>query len=173
VLRKKFSTASAYLIVEILDNDLVHFEVSTVGNGPSVDQPLYTSPMVAKTDYSGPTSIVDNGNVLEISDIKIEANPSNLCITFIDKKGNNAYLTTLCPDDLDHPFKGLNVDPGSIQHVYGLGQQFKMQGPADGDWTTFGVREGQGLGNSFVGFQNAAVGNVQIPIMYALGYHPS
>jgi hypothetical protein len=27
VHRKKFSTASAYVIVEILDNDLVHFEV--------------------------------------------------------------------------------------------------------------------------------------------------
>jgi hypothetical protein len=83
VHRKKFSTASAYLIVEILDNDLVHFEVSTVGKGPSVDQPLYTSSMVAKTDYHGPTSIIDNGNVVETSDIKIEVNPSNLCITEI------------------------------------------------------------------------------------------
>jgi alpha-glucosidase (family GH31 glycosyl hydrolase) len=169
VHRKKFSTASAYLIVEVLDDDLVHFEVSTVGKGPSVDQPLFTSPMVAKTDYNGPTSIVNNGNVLETTDIKIEVHTSNLCITFTDKTRNNSHLTTLCPDDMDHAFKGLNVDPGTIQHLYGLGQQFKMQGSSDGDWTTFGVREGQGLGNSFVGFQNAAVGNVQIPILYALG----
>lgn len=96
VHRRKFSTASAYSIVEILENDIVHFEVSRVENGPSVDQPLYTSSMVANINYSGPTSIEDNGNVLETSNRKIEVTPSNLYITFIDKPGNNAYTTTLC-----------------------------------------------------------------------------
>ena len=62
------------------------------------------------------------------------------------------------------------MDPGAIQNVYGLGQQFKILGSSDGDWTTFGFREGEGLlGNRFVGFQDAAVGNVQIPVMYAVG----
>lgn len=35
VQRKKFSTTSAYMVVEVLDDDLVHFEVSGIGQGPS------------------------------------------------------------------------------------------------------------------------------------------
>ena len=66
--------------------------------------------------------------------------------------------------------KGFNIDPASTQYVYGLGQRFKIQGSADGDWTALGVRDGEGLlGNGFAGFQDAAVGNVQIPVMYASG----
>ncbi len=170
VPRKKFTTPSAYLIVEVLDDDLVHFEISSVGQGPATDQPLYTSPMIFKTDYPGPSSFVDNGNILETKDIRIEVNPNNLCVTVKDKAKANAYLTMLCPDDLNLPFKGLNIDPGLIEHVYGLGQQFTRQGSADGDWLTHGVREGSGFGNNFQSFQNAAVGNVQIPVMYALGH---
>lgn len=170
VQRKKFSTTSAYMVVEVLDDDLVHFEVSGIGQGPSVSQPLYTSPMAFKTDYTGPSSFLDNGNILETGHTRIEVNTSNLCVTVKDKAKGNAYLTTICPDELNMPFKGLNIDPGAIQNVYGLGQQFKILGSSDGDWITFGVREGEGLlGNGFVGFQSAAVGNVQIPVMFAVG----
>jgi alpha-glucosidase (family GH31 glycosyl hydrolase) len=170
IQRKKFSTASAYIVIEVLDDDLVHFEISGIGQGPSINQPLYTSPMVLKTDYVGPSSFLDNGNIFETSQIRLEVNVSNLCVTVKDKPKGNAYLTTICPDELNVPFKGLDIDPGAIQNVYGLGQQFKILGSSDGDWTTFGLREGEGLlGNGFVGFQDAAVGNVQIPVMYAVG----
>lgn len=169
VFRKKFTSPSAYLIVEVLDDDLVHFEVSAVGSGPPVHAPLYTSPMVSKTDYSGPSFISDNGNSIETRDIRLDVKPANLCITVRDKTRADGYLTTLCPDELERAFKGLNIDPGAIQNVYGLGQQFKIQGSSDGDWISFGVREGLGLGNGFEGFQSAAVGNVQIPVMYAVG----
>lgn len=169
VQRKKIAIPSAYLIVEMLDDDLLHFEVSKVGTGPSIDQALYSSPMVFKTDYDGPSSFVDNGNSFETGDLKIEINTSNLCITIWDKTKGNAYLTTLCPNDLHKPFKGMNINPGAIQSVYGLGQEFKNLGSSEGDWTTLGIRQGLDQGNSFQGFQNAAVGNVQIPVMYALG----
>jgi alpha-glucosidase len=43
------------------------------------------------------------------------------------------------------------------------------QGDANGDWLDLGVREGDALGNGFMGFQEAAVGNVQIPVYYAVG----
>jgi alpha-glucosidase len=169
VFRKKFTTSFAYLIIEVLDDDLLHVEVSAVDNGSPADQPLFTSPMIFKTDYAGPSSVVANGPVLETTAIRVEIDPANLCLTVRDKANSNAYLTTLCPADLEQPFKGLNIDPGAIQQVYGLGQQFKLQGSADGDWLTFGVREGQGLGNGFMGFQGGAVGNVQIPVLYAVG----
>ncbi|MCB0167226.1 MAG: DUF5110 domain-containing protein [Anaerolineae bacterium] len=169
IVRRKFTTPTAYLLVELLDDDLAHFEVSAVGDGPSVDDPLYTSPMILETDYPGPSSFTEDGSTLETSDLRIEVNEDNLCITLIDKTKADAQLTTLCPADLNQPFKGLNIDPGDIEHIYGLGQQFVRQGSADGDWITHGVREGLGQGNGFQGFQSAAVGNVQIPVMYAVG----
>lgn len=170
VQHKKFTNPTAYLIVEVLDDDLIHIEVSSIGDGPATNKLLYTSPMVFKTDYSGPSSFTDAGNILETDDLKLTVNAGSLCIRFEDKSKNNAYLTTLCPDDLDKPYKGLDIDPAAIQHVYGLGQQFTMPGSADGDWTSLGVREGhKTLGNGFMGFEGGAVGNVQIPVMYAVG----
>jgi alpha-glucosidase len=170
VNRVKYQADGKYLVVEVLGDDLVHFEISAIESGPSVKNPLYTSPMIFKTDYSGPSSFSNNGDILETSDIRLKVNTTNLCITVKDKTRGNAYLTTLCPDDLDMPFKGLNIDPGAIQNVYGLGQQFKIPGSSEGDWINNGIREGEGfLGNGFPGFQGAAVGNVQIPVMYASG----
>ncbi|MDW6003743.1 TIM-barrel domain-containing protein [Vibrio mangrovi] len=170
VFRTKFESGSDYLVVEILDNDLVHFELSAVGNSPSTDSPIYTSPMVLKTDYPGATNVVQNDNIIETSDMRLEINKTNLCITLIDKTKSNAQLTTVCPVNLSQPLKGLNIDPGQMQNVYGLGQKFKQLGSADGDWTTLGVREGKdNWGNGFEVFQNAMVGNVQIPVYYALG----
>ena len=172
VERRKFTAPGGYLIVEVLDDDLIHFEASAVGAGPRTNQALYTSPMVLRTDYGGPSTFVDSGTVLETADIRIEVDAANLCVKVRDKTRGNVDLTTFCPVGLDrvHTPKGLNIDPAGIKHVYGLGQQFKKQGSADGDWIEHGVREGlNNLGNGFQGFQNAAVGNVQIPVYYAVG----
>jgi hypothetical protein len=54
VQRTKFISPAGYLIVEALDDDLLHFEVSAIGEGPPEDLALYTSPMVLKTDYGAP-----------------------------------------------------------------------------------------------------------------------
>jgi len=170
VQRKKFTAPTAYLIVELLDDDLVHVELSAVGEGPASGERLYTSPMVLKTDYGGPSAFSDLGDTLETAQIRLKIDADNLCVRFEDKARGDAYLTTVCPADLAQPFKGINVDPASTSHVYGLGQQFTVPGSADGDWTSLGVREGQGdLGNGFAGFEGGAVGNLQIPVMYALG----
>jgi len=59
--RTTLTTASAYLSVEVLDDDLVHLELSAVGAPPSPELPLYSSPMVAKTDYQGPSVISKRG----------------------------------------------------------------------------------------------------------------
>ncbi|GAB4369732.1 MAG: hypothetical protein Kow00121_09870 [Elainellaceae cyanobacterium] len=169
VFRAKFATNSAYLLVEVLDDDLVHVEASAIGAGPATDQPLYTSPMVFKTDYAGPTSIAQTGNTLETTDLRLEVNPDTLCLAVNDKTQQNAQLTTICPVALEMALKGLDIEPGAMEHVYGLGQEFKNLGSADGDWTSLGTREGLEWGNGFQGFQNAAVGNIQIPVYYAIG----
>src|SRR5271165_3972131 len=59
VQRVKIPSDSQYLIVEALNDNLIHFELSARGPGPSESAPIYTSPMVDKTDYTGPTSWSD------------------------------------------------------------------------------------------------------------------
>jgi alpha-glucosidase (family GH31 glycosyl hydrolase) len=170
VERRKFSIPDAYLIVEVLDDDLIHFELSPIGSGPPLSQALYTSPMVHKTNYIGPSAFSDLGNQLETADLRLTVNTSDLCVEIKDKRQSNARLTRLCPKNLSEAFKGLDIERGSITQVYGLGQQFKTLGSADGDWIQHGVRVGEdNLGNGFPGFQDARVGNVQIPVYYAVG----
>lgn len=59
VQRVKIPSGNRYLIVEALNDSLIHFELSALGPGPSASDPIYTSPMVYKTDYTGPTSWSD------------------------------------------------------------------------------------------------------------------
>ena len=165
VLRKQFDTPTGNLTLEVLDDDLIRVEISPPG---SVTEAIATSPMVFKTDYSGPTSVTELGNAIETPELRVEINETTLCLTLLDKT-QNAELTTLCPQNLTEDFKGFNLEPGQIQQVYGLGQQFNIEGSADGDWTALGVREGGDFGNTFEFFDGGVVGNVQIPLMYALG----
>ncbi|HWO13898.1 MAG TPA: TIM-barrel domain-containing protein [Polyangiaceae bacterium] len=168
VQRKKFTTPDAYLIVEALDDDLVHVEVAR-GAGPAEAAPLYSSPMVLGAGYSGASTFTLSGNTLETAALRIEVNPATLEVAVFDKSRGNALLTRLRAKDLGQDSKRIEIEPGAMQNVYGLGQKFMQLGSADGDWRAHGKREGGELGNAFQEFQRAAVGNVQIPIMYALG----
>ena len=117
-----------------------------------------------KTDYAGAAAPAVSGNVVETAAIRAVVDEASLCLRVEDRTRGDAHLTTICPAELGRASKGLDIDPGPMRHVYGLGQEFKRLGSADGDWTAHGVREGVGdLGNGFQGFQRAAVGNVQIP----------
>lgn len=171
VERHLFTTTGGYLVVELLDDDLAHFEAAS-GPAPGVPAPIYTSPMVLKTDHAGPSTFQRSGTRLETADLRLEVNAENLCVAAWDRRRSDAYLTTVCPVALasrDRP-KGIDIDPGAIQQVYGLGQEFKRLGSADGDWLALGVREGaHPFGNALAGFDRAATGNVQIPIYYAAG----
>ena len=170
VQRTKFSIEGAYLVLEVLDDDLIHFELSAIGSGPAEDAPLYTSPMVLKADYAGPSTFDRHGNVIETKDLQVTVDEQTLCVEVRDKTRENAKLTKFCGAYLPQARKGLDIDRAGINQVYGLGQQFRKLGSADNDWLAHGMREGQAdLGNGFQGFQSAAVGNVQIPVYYALG----
>ena len=175
VKRVKFTANNQYLIVEALDDDLLHFELSAAGSGPDTTTPLYTSPMVLKTDYQGPSFYSNANNTVETAEIKLSVNAQNLCIS-VSSKSSGQLLTTICPADLSSDWKGIDVNKALITNVYGLGQQFKKLGSADGDWLQHKVREeqpagqAQAHGNGFMPFGPAGmVGNVQFPVMYALG----
>jgi len=168
VERAKFQAGNNYLLVEFLDNDLVHFELSASGPGPDVTSPLFVTPQVAKTDYAGPGSFNRSGNTLSTSDMKVVVDGNTLCAGVTDLK-KNLLLTTICPLNPAQAWKGLTFTPGVMQHVYGLGEQFIDRGNSNGDWTGRVRTPGDDYGNQMVGFDGGSNGNAQFPILYALG----
>ncbi|MGJ3252743.1 MAG: TIM-barrel domain-containing protein [Elainellaceae cyanobacterium] len=175
IRRAQFSNGDRHLTLETLDDDLMHLEVYTDQTNIDTDAPIYTSPMIAKTDYDGPQRYIQMGNLIETSEIRAQISPQTLCVSFTDTI-RNARLTTICPFDSQGDPNGLTIRQNQIQHVYGLGQQFRQLGTADGDWLSHQIRYGhppgqqQAHGNGFMPFGSAGlVGNIQIPIMYAVG----
>ena len=167
----KFTSGNQSLVVETLNDDLIHFEYSATGSAPA--SLLYTSPMIYKTSYAGPSSYNQQSNVIQTSDVRVSVDTQSLCVSLSYKI---KPLTTICPQDLNQDWKGLSITQDQITNVYGLGQQFKVLGSADGDWLQHKVREAQPAGqaqahgNGFMPFGPAGmVGNVQFPVMYALG----
>jgi hypothetical protein len=115
VFQAKFNTNSEYLVVEILGDNLAHFEISAIGTGPSLTSPaqlLYTSPMVLKTDYPGPSSaptVSPDGNIIETTAMRLEIviNYNQICLKLIDKSKPTIRLTTVCPVNLDQGYRSV------------------------------------------------------------------
>ncbi|NEE02488.1 DUF5110 domain-containing protein [Phytoactinopolyspora halotolerans] len=171
VQRVEFTSSGGYLIVEVLDDDLVHFEVSAVSSSPGTGAPLFTTDQVAKTDYPGPDTFQQNGSTLTTGDLRVEVNSSSLCSTVYDTtRTPEVLLHTVCPQDLTQGWKGLDITQESVQHAYGLGQQFFTGGSSDGDWVGRVRSPGGNYGNAMVyDADNGPVGNTQIPVMFAVG----
>ena len=169
VQQVKFTTADAYLLVEFLDDDLVHLETG-LGRGPETGQPITTTPMVAKTDYAGPTEFNDDGQgTLTTAVLQLTVDPQTLCSTVTDlAREEPVVLTAVCPTNLDQRKKSLTIDPAALQAAYGLGQEFRTPGEPNGDWVG-SLRTPGIVGNEMQGFSGGAVGNTQFPILYALG----
>ncbi len=168
--RIAFTAPEKHLIMEFLDDDLLHFELAA-GRGPSADEPIYTTPMIFKTNYPGPRQFARSGaegHILETAEMKVIVDRRRLCLTVIDKT-KNLELTTLCPHDLHRRWKGLTLAPNGMRHVYGLGEQFVAPGSPDGDWVGRVRVSGNTEGNALVPFEGGAVENAQFPILYALG----
>jgi alpha-glucosidase (family GH31 glycosyl hydrolase) len=171
VERVKYQSGNSYLVVEFLDDDLVHFELSAFGPGPDVSEAVYTTPMVHKTDYSGPSSLTNDGHgSLETPDIRVLVDTSSLCVAVTDKaKDPDLVLTTVCPLNLDQPWKGITLTPEGFTHAYGLGQEFLTSGSSDGDWVGRIRSPGGEMGNAIVSWNGGMVGNTQFPIVYFAG----
>jgi alpha-glucosidase (family GH31 glycosyl hydrolase) len=171
VERVTYSAAGSYLAIELLDDDVVHFEFSASGAGPDTGMPLYTTPMVVKTDYPGPSRFANNGaGMLRTASIQLSVDTSDLCLTVADISRKPAItLTTLCPVALGGEAQSLSIARNGAQHVYGLGEHFLTLGAANGDWIGKSVAPGVPEGNALTDFGGGVTGNAQFPVMYALG----
>ena len=174
VQRVKFTSGNNYLILEFLNDDLAHFELSAPDLVLTPSNPLFTTPQVFKTDYAGPSSFTQSGvggNILDTADMTVAVDTSSLCVTVTDKT-KSLVSTTLCPLNFTQAWKGLTITPGGMQNVYGLGEQFIQEGNPNGDWTLSGRQQrtpGDNFGNQMIGFGGGFDGNAQIPVMYAVG----
>lgn len=170
VQRVQFTSADSYLVVEVLDDDLIHFELAD-GTAPGTADPLFTTVQVAKTDYDGPDQFTHSGNVVETGQARVEVDASTLCATVIDTaRTPEVLLHEVCPADLGAAWKGLDITKESMTHAYGLGQQFFTGASSDGDWVGRSRTPGGTYGNAMVyDSENGPVGNTQIPVLFALG----
>jgi alpha-glucosidase len=169
VQRETFVANGNTLTVEMLDDDLAHFELAP-GPGAGATQPILVSPMIFKTNYTGPTVYSKNGATLETADMRVEVNPFTLVVTVTDKTRTPALtLTSLSPLNLSQPRKGLTISREAFHHVYGLGEQFITAGSSEGDWVGRARTGGNAHGNAMVGWNGGAVGNCQFPVAYFVG----
>jgi alpha-glucosidase len=168
VQRVVYGAASGSLTLEILSDDLVHFEMSGGPADPAA--PLPTTPMVARSEHAGPSRFTDDGRgALATADLQLKVAP-DLCLTVTDAaREPAAVLTTICPAMLGAGETVLGIAPQAIRHVYGLGEHFYALGEADGDWVGKVVEPGSPEGNAHTPFGGGFTGNAQFPIMYALG----
>ncbi len=171
VQRVDFVSGSSYLVVELLDDDLAHFELSAVGSSPGTTTPVFSTDQVYKRDYAGPTTYSRSGNVLTTGAMSVSVDPGTLCATVTDTTRAPALvLHTVCPRNLAQAWKGLSISKSSMQNAYGLGAQFFMGGSADGDWVGRSRTPGGEYGNAMVyDTDNGPVGNTQIPVLFAVG----
>ena len=171
VQRSEFTSGSSYLVVEVLDDDLVHFEVAGGGTSPGTSTALFTTPQIAKTDYPGPETYTRSGGTIQTAGLRLDVDTSTLCVTATDiTRTPELVLQTTCPVDLTQAWKGLDITKSSMENAYGLGQQFFTGASADGDWVGRVRSPGGTYGNAMVyDAENGPVGNTQIPVLFAVG----
>ncbi len=169
--RFRFETGQIALVLEFLDDDLLHFEYSSAADFMDLRSPMYTTPMVVKTDYPGPKKLLlDDIYTFVTTDLTIQVNPATLCVTATDiTRDPDLMLTTLCPQNLGFGNQGISLTPESYLHAYGLGQEFVTPGSADGDWIGRVRNPGGPYGNAMVEFLGGGVGNIQFPVVYFAG----
>ena len=184
VQRRKFESGQRYLVVEILDDDLAHFELSEDRTGPNPDNGIYVTPMIDRAGYSrytGPSreGFSASGNTIETREMRITVEDDARCVRVFDKI-RGVPLARICVFDLDQETKGLRIERGEIENVYGVGNLFYDPHTADGDWTGR-LWQGRNHGHFRFGFYVSESGSgndnfhgggpsvSQFPVIYGVG----
>lgn len=170
----RFENQDRRLSIEVLDDDLFHFEWRN--DGRKQDGAIPFSPMVVKTDYVGPKSLKRDGSKLESSEIRISIDPTaskvDLSATVPGTKIEVATQLTL---GYGHPTRvpigsfELAFDSKKLAAVYGLGEQLLEEHRAPLSWVKRTRGSSNRFGNQLAGFRGGAVGNAQFPVAYFLG----
>jgi alpha-glucosidase (family GH31 glycosyl hydrolase) len=157
-----------YLKIEVLEDDLLHFEYS-VGR-PKVTEQIPISPYVDQVNYPGryhgARVFLQKNTSLETAALKVELARDSLCLRVADKRLRRP-LTEICPGE----GVGLKVARGEVTDVFGLGEQFlgNQAGEPNGNWIEKERTPGDQFGNFMPAFQGGFTGNAQFPVLFAVG----
>ncbi len=167
--RAKISAKNGYVILEVLSDTLIHVEYSAHAPGPSVSNPIYTSPLVVPYNVSFPAaSAVSFFNFgVETAKLTVKLDPESLCLSMF-KRADSSLQSTICPHNLDQGTKTLTINSPQTKNIYGLGQYMSDPMQLNSDWKGK-IWEPGPYGNFMRGYRGGATANTQIPVLYALG----
>lgn len=170
VQRVQYTGSGDYLVVEFLNDDLVHFELGT-GSGPGAGAAIPATDQVATASYPGPSTFTQTGSTVSTAHVKVSVNTATMCADVTDLTRSPALLLhTVCPRNLSSAWKGLSFTKSAMQNAYGLGEEFFTGGNADGDRVGVDRSSPGGYGNVMnYDVDNGPVGNTQIPVLFAVG----
>lgn len=173
----RFENQDRRLSVEVLDDDLFHFEFRM--DGETQDGAIPVSPMVAKTDYTGPKSLKRDGNQIETAFIKATVRQEShfLDLTLRPTSNGSEIVAGIMPfidrrattQPSGQSEFMLVCDIQQFVNAYGLGEQLLDDDRAPLGWVNLKRTPGNAFGNHLVGYKGGAVGNAQFPIAFFPG----
>ncbi|KAJ3209088.1 hypothetical protein HDU67_006392 [Dinochytrium kinnereticum] len=188
---KLYTSGVRYLVVEMLSDTVMHFEVSEQRK-PNRNLKIFNSPMVDEEyltkRFCGPTSFFDRGNVIETPSVKVTIHPITLAVTVFDKV-KNVVLTTYSYSDLSSGEFNSFENPSNLilhwtreltENIYGVAASpwYGANAPltSEGDWINKTMTaptpfQGgpEGFGNTMSGVQEGAMVYAQLPVVYNVG----
>lgn len=180
---KPATAGKRYLAIEVLDDDLVHFEASELRKPPAGD--IYRTQMIDNdnyaTNYCGPTVFQADAqfNSFSTNALIVNVNPDTLAVSVFDKLLNTT-LTTFTFADMAATLNKLQWTKEKTTSVYGIAAAFAQDsafGSADGNWVgkkyspSRPAKGGNSIafGNNMESFDKGAASNTNFPVMYARG----
>jgi len=166
VPRLAFESGDRRLVVEILDDDLVHFELQPADRPFAAGRPLFATPMIAPGPPPvGPRRLSRRGRTVVTAELSLHIG-DDLCVELARPGGGR--LGRVCPTAAaDGARLTIAAEPGAA--AYGLGESCVEPGLTGGDWSGRLRRPGGEFGNRMVPFDGGACGDAQFPILYAIG----
>lgn len=157
------------LIIEVLDDDLFHFEYTPTSDDRADAIPC--SPMIYKQDYTGPSKLIaPDMNQLITAELQVDIDPTTLALTITEtRKGSPRAIGDLIFSGFAPDNATFTIFAPGITHAYGLGEQFFEPPHTSANWIGRKRSPGCEFGNRHNGFLGGAVGNNMFPILYALG----
>lgn len=157
------------LVVEAVDDGVVHFELRPATGAFDPAEPIFTTPMVHERRDAIGTRSGDRG--LATAALHVEVG-DDLCVTVARTGERDRPLTRVCPD-LAGGAASLAIDPpaGAApgRDGYGLGQACADPDIKSAAWAGRRRVPGHELGNRMESFDGGACGNTQIPVVYGIG----
>ena len=164
--RAAFEAGDLRLVVEVIADDTVHFELARAEGAFDPVRPIATTPMIDPAARRTPPRVTWRGRALRTAALEI-AIDDDLCATV--SRGADGRITRLCPA-LGPEGAALGIEPPAGEaDAYGLGQACTAPGETGGSWAGRVRAPGGPHGNRMVKFDGGACGDTQIPILHAVG----